>query len=197
MPNNSFTSEFKFLARNVADAYSAHQAAWDVVGPSSTDKRHFHHDYNLLPNNHGCLITVRAEPHYFDKAHYFHNNASVIRTRFDTGTMLRFSLTAVASIKSPNKPERQCFTYHEHENWIVKNSVNRGFSVDTKSLEIDNEPAVVAKPGRPIFFLNRAYFEGLLTVTDSDGFADSLISGLGRHKGLGFGMLKIINDKGN
>ena len=73
-------------------------------------------------------------------------------------------------------------------------SARNGFCVDSKSLEIDNEPALVAKPGRPKFFLNKACFEGFLTVTDSDLFAKSLISGVGRHKGLGFGMLKIINN---
>ena len=195
MPNDNFTAEFKFLARNVADAYSAHQAAWDVVGPSPTDKRHFHHDYNLLPNNQGCLITVRAESHHFDKAHYFHNNASIIRTEYDEGTRLRFLLISSALIKSPNEPQRPCVTYHEHLGWIIMHSARNGFCVDSKSLEIDNEPALVAKPGRPKFFLNKACFEGFLTVSDSDLFAKSLISGVGRHKGLGFGMLKIINNK--
>ena len=195
MPNDNFTAEFKFLARNVTDAYRTHQAAWDVVGPSPTDKRHFHHDYNLLPNNQGSLITVRAESHYFDKAHYFHQNASIIRTHYDTGTRLGFLLTAVAAIKSPNKPVRPCVTDQEHIGWLIQQSTIRGFSVEVKSLDIHHEPALIAKPRHPKFFVNRACFEGFLTVTDSEVFARSLISGIGRYKGLGFGMLKIINNK--
>ncbi|MDO9142377.1 MAG: type I-E CRISPR-associated protein Cas6/Cse3/CasE, partial [Methylobacter sp.] len=68
-----------------------------------------------------------------------------------------------------------------------------GFDVQPESLNVDSEASLIAKPGKPRFFLNRAHFSGALKVTDSDLFAQALVNGIGRHKGLGFGMLKIIN----
>ncbi|MCX7099836.1 MAG: type I-E CRISPR-associated protein Cas6/Cse3/CasE [Methylococcales bacterium] len=192
MPNNTL-AELKFLASNVNDAYGAHQAAWKVVGASPTSGRHFHHDYNILPSNRGCLITVRAEARNFDKDHPLYN-APTIQTTYEKGTTLHFLLTSAAIIKEPRKPQRPCVTRHDHLGWILMHSARNGFCINSDSLEIDNEPALIAKPGRPKFSLNKARFEGCLTVTDTDLFAKSLTSGVGRHKGLGFGMLKIINN---
>lgn len=185
---NSSISEIKFLAGSVRDAYRAHQTAWSVVGQSPNQTRHFHHDYMPLPFNNGAVITVRA------LSKHLPDNARVIQTHYEADSVLKFSLGAAASIIRHNKKEFPCVTRDELLQWINARSAANGFQVQAEFLDVDSQASLIAKPGNKRFFLNRAHFSGALKVTDSDLFAQALVNGIGRHKGLGFGMLKIINN---
>ncbi|MDP2099436.1 MAG: type I-E CRISPR-associated protein Cas6/Cse3/CasE [Methylobacter sp.] len=188
MQNTEHTiSEIRFLAGSVGDAYQAHQTAWSVVGQSPTQSRHFHHDYMPLPFNRGAFITVRA------LSNYLPGSARVIQTHHEVGSTLEFTLGAAASVIRRDKKEFPCVTRDELLQWINTRCAANGFDVQPESLNVDSEASLIAKPGKPRFFLNRAHFSGALKVTDSDLFAQALVNGIGRHKGLGFGMLKIIN----
>lgn len=185
---NPKISEIKFLAGKVFDSYQAHQAVWAVVGDSPNSVRHFHHDYTPLPFNKGAVITVRALSQYLPE------NAKLIKSEYETGETLQFSLGAAAVIIRHNNKEFPCLTHDELWNWISSRSAAHGFEVQQDGLEMDTQPFPVLKPGKHRFFLNRAYFTGVLKVTNSNLFAHALLNGIGRHKGLGFGMLKIINN---
>lgn len=189
MQNNNQTSisEIKFLASSVRDAYRAHQATWSFIGQSSTQIRHFHHDYTPLPFNKGAVITVRA------KSGLLPDNASVLKTNYESGEKLNFSLSAAATIIRQNKREFPCLTREDLVRWIQARSTANGFSVCVDSLDVDTNACLIVKPGVQRFYLNRAHYSGVLTVTDNQLFAQALVNGIGRHKGLGFGMLKIIN----
>jgi CRISPR-associated protein Cas6/Cse3/CasE subtype I-E len=189
MRKNNTLAEISILARSASDAYAAHQVAWSIIGQSPDKTRHFHHDYQHLPANQGALITVRALSQYLPQ------QAKVIQTRYENGTALNFTLAANASICRGKKKEVACLTKSELLDWIMRQASVNGFHVHQESIDVDTQPSLIRKPGKPVFFLNRAHFTGTLTVTDSDTFAQALVSGIGRHRGLGFGMLKIINNK--
>ena len=186
--NNPIISEIKFLAGKVFDPYQAHQVVWTVVGESPISARHFHHDYTPLPFNQGAVITVRALSQYLPE------NAKQIKSEYKDGETLQFSLGAAAVIIRHNNKEFPCLTHDELWTWISSRSGTHGFEVQQDGLEMNTQPIPVLKPGKQRFILNRAHFAGSLKVTNCNLFAQALLNGIGRHKGLGFGMLKIINN---
>lgn len=187
MRKNNTLAEISFLAQSANDAYTAHQAAWSIIGPAPDKTRHFHHDYQQLPANQGALITMRALSQYLPQ------QAKAIQIRYESGTALNFTVAANASICRGKKKEVPCLTKSELLDWIIRQASVHGFHIRQEFIDVDTQPSLIKKPGKPVFFLNRAHFTGILTVTNSDTFAQALISGIGRHRGLGFGMLKIIN----
>jgi CRISPR-associated protein Cas6/Cse3/CasE subtype I-E len=191
MQNNTKTSisEVKLLIGPETGAYQAHQAVWSFIGQSPNQNRHFHHDYMPLNFNKGAVITVRAETKLLPN----HSSVVKLKTQYEPGEKLTFFLSACATITRHNRKEFPCLTREELVNWIQARSSANGFSVHVDSLEVDTDACLIAKPAAPKFYLNRALYSGDLTVTDNQLFAQALVNGIGRHKGLGFGMLKIIN----
>ncbi|MDO8937554.1 MAG: type I-E CRISPR-associated protein Cas6/Cse3/CasE [Methylicorpusculum sp.] len=187
MHTKSSLAEIKLIATCTIDAYKAHQSAWQFLGKSPHNRRHFHHDFVPLPFNQGAVITIRASPEHLPA------NAKPVHINYEPGIPLEFSLVCSPTISRGNGKEEPCLTHKELLAWICTRSKPNGFEVIQDSLDFDTEPVLIAKPGKPKFYLNRAYFNGALKVTDSDLFAKALTVGIGRHKGLGFGMLKITN----
>jgi CRISPR-associated protein Cas6/Cse3/CasE subtype I-E len=188
MHQNNSLSEIRFLAPSVRNAYAAHKAAWQVMGQSPDKTRHFHHECNFLPSKDGALITIRARPEYLPP------ESTPVRTSYDAGLQLNFVLTACASTRQAGaNREVPCLSRDQLVDWIDRHSLKKGFKVDHPLLVVDTQALPVIKPGNSVFFLNKAFYSGNLTVVDSELFSKTLAEGIGRHKGLGFGMLKIIN----
>jgi len=107
---------------------------------------------------------------------------------------LNFALSACASTRQTGtNREVPCLSRDQLVDWLDRHALRHGFQVDLPLLAIDTQALPVVKPGHPVFFLNKAFYSGNLTVADSEFFSKALTEGIGRHKGLGFGMLKIIN----
>ncbi|GAB6142533.1 hypothetical protein JCM14076_32630 [Methylosoma difficile] len=183
MPNN--IAEVQFLLSST-DAYNAHRAAWQVMGSDGSGQRGFHYDFRPLPSGGQSLITLRADKTVLP------DQASEVNTYYAVGQPLAFSVAAVAS-KTLAKSRKilPLTTGDELWAWLLRNGHANGFAPHADSLGFFTEAVLIRKPRTPAFFLNRATFDGVLSVTDSTLFANTLRTGIGKHRGLGFGMMKI------
>lgn len=188
MQLNNALSEIKFWASSVRDVYAAHKATWQVMGQSPDQTRHFHHDCNFLPSREGALITIRARPDHLPL------ESTPVKIAYEAGITLNFALSACASTRLTGaNREVPCLSRDQLVDWLDRHALRHGFQVDHPLLAVDTQALPVVKPGHPAFFLNKAFYSGNLTVIDNALFSKALTEGIGRHKGLGFGMLKIIN----
>lgn len=74
--------------------------------------------------------------------------------------------------------------------WFNAQAASNGFEVNSLSVTSD-AAAFVVKKNNPLFYINQATFTGELTVADEIAFNKSLITGIGRSKSYGFGLLII------
>ena len=68
-----------------------------------------------------------------------------------------------------------------------------GFSVDIDSLLLKEKgTSILKKRGFSQINFLKIVFEGILTVEDADVFRKLLVTGLGKHKAYGFGLMTVI-----
>lgn len=78
--------------------------------------------------------------------------------------------------------------------WLAEKGLKNGFKIDKESVQLIQDKAVSFKKktsARKVSFQS-VTLEGLLTVTDADSFREALISGIGREKAFGQGMMTIV-----
>lgn len=115
------------------------------------------------------------------------------------GEKMRFKLTAnpAVSVRTPEGARRlRVHTVPRYQlGWLADKAAPNGFSVDEAAVSpAGGEPAITLrrdqrKGGKST--LVRAEFNGVLTVTDSEAFANVLTSGIGRGKAFGCGLLTV------
>lgn len=83
-------------------------------------------------------------------------------------------------------------TTHGQREWMEKQGNNCGFSLESNQYDVvSSEWKTFKKKNREIQVI-AATFEGVLTVTDKEKFKNALLSGIGREKAYGMGLLTVI-----
>ena len=85
-------------------------------------------------------------------------------------------------------------TVKQQEQWLMERAGKHGFHVETEQYSAVYSDWVTFhkgnEGGRPVSF-HMVTFEGLLTVTDAELFRETLVTGIGREKAYGCGMLTV------
>ncbi|KFI94766.1 type I-E CRISPR-associated protein Cas6/Cse3/CasE [Bifidobacterium scardovii] len=88
-------------------------------------------------------------------------------------------------------------SYDDQLEWLYRKARESGFHLPINRLEM---PEVVVRESRKINFVRRnstvtlssAVYEGVLAVDDPELLRNALVSGIGRAKGYGFGLLTLV-----
>lgn len=126
------------------------------------------------------------------------------------GQVMQFRLTAnpAYSIIRPGKKQGRIVphvTVEQQRKWLMDRAEKSGFKLLERTSTDSNEPVrtpmfEVVNREWPVLHrktghgarLSRVTFEGLLRVTDSDLFKQTLTKGLGREKAFGMGLMTVI-----
>lgn len=88
---------------------------------------------------------------------------------------------------------KPCYDEKSQIKFLLDRSNLNGFSVDIDSLLLKEKgTSILKKRGFRQINLLKIVFEGILTVEDADVFRKLLVTGLGRHKAYGFGLMTVI-----
>lgn len=130
--------------------------------------------------------------------------------RVQAGQLMRFRLTANPSYRMKRPGERQGrvvphITAAQQRKWLEDRAEKAGFQlVDQQDVDDDAaffEPAFdIVSRDWPVLHrkqghgarLSRVTFEGVLRVTNATTFRQTLVTGLGREKAFGMGLLTVI-----
>jgi CRISPR system Cascade subunit CasE len=127
--------------------------------------------------------------------------------RFQAGERYRFRLRANPTVCRVNRdadgvrhPRRECvFDEGEQVGWLARAAASGGFAIATEAvLAVPCGKREGYKPSpragaRPDVITSYAVdLNGTLTITDPEGFANTLRSGIGRDRAWGCGLLSVI-----
>ncbi|NLU36783.1 MAG: type I-E CRISPR-associated protein Cas6/Cse3/CasE [Clostridiales bacterium] len=89
-------------------------------------------------------------------------------------------------------------TPEQQKQWLIGKSESCGFKLEEDGFDVINTRWIKFYKGKynHQVILRAATFEGLLTITDVERFKQSLISGIGRAKAYGCGLLTIARPRG-
>ena len=91
------------------------------------------------------------------------------------------------------RPSTQAIVEEAGLEWLKSRAKTGGFSFDNSSVRIDGyQPKTSGrKKGNKEIRYNTMDFRGILTVTDSEHFSNTLMQGLGKAKAFGCGLMLI------
>ena len=123
--------------------------------------------------------------------------------RITDGSTWRFRLTANPTICNKNASDKtQRGTVHAHitvnhqKEWLANRAKQHGFLLKDDDFTVTNSQwKTFYKPSGHKVQLLSVSFEGTLTVTDAQKFRDVLLSGLGRGKAYGLGLLTVARSE--
>ena len=107
---------------------------------------------------------------------------------FRNGQLLQFRLRANPTVKRDGK-RLGLYTENEQTKWLLRKAECGGFKVLHVVLKSAGKRKATTNGAGATFVA--ITFEGVLSVTDADKFAQTLESGIGSAKGFGFGMLSV------
>ena len=117
--------------------------------------------------------------------------------RISEGTEWHFRLTANPTVakqvvgRKRGKVKAITIASGQRE-WLKRQGLKKGFMLQDNQYDIvKSEWRTIKKENREIQIL-AVTFEGILTVTDANGFREALISGIGREKAYGMGLLTVV-----
>lgn len=121
--------------------------------------------------------------------------------RISNGSRWQFRLTANPTIchKNPgdNVKRGKITAYispEYQEKWLFDRAEANGFELSYNEFQVSgNRPLVFKKHGKRCVTLLSVTYDGILTVTDADKFKKAMISGIGRGKAYGNGLLTIVH----
>jgi CRISPR system Cascade subunit CasE len=160
-----------------------------------------------------CLLVLSAEkPDFLYIARQFGyehweqkwetKNYNQLLARLKSGQIWRFRLRANpvhSSCKEKNETSGRGkvfahVTQRQQRQWFINRAQACGFSLDENAFDVvhtDWKKFRKANGSNHEVVLRTADFEGLLTITDAESFKDTLLSGIGRAKAYGCGLLTI------
>ena len=143
----------------------------------------------------------------FRSKSYDHLLASI-----QNGQVLRFRVTANPTYADPQPGKERGKVYphvtiEQQRNWLIKKSANAGFEIMKRTNDmipdagdqylfdiVHRDHPGLNRKGNRVVHLSRVTFEGILKVTDSDVFRQTLIQGLGREKAFGMGLMTVLSE---
>lgn len=117
--------------------------------------------------------------------------------RISTGSKWHFRLTANPTVaiqtKEKERGKVKAITIAaKQREWLRRQGDKKGFFLQESQFDVvQSEWKTINKCEREIQVL-AVTFEGILTVTDEDMFRETLISGIGREKAYGMGLLTVV-----
>lgn len=117
--------------------------------------------------------------------------------RISTGSKWHFRLTANPTLAKPAEGKKRgkvkaITILQKQREWLKKQSLKKGFCLEKAQFDVvQSEWKTIKKKEKEIRILSVS-FEGVLTVTDADKFCHTLISGIGREKAYGMGLLTVV-----
>ncbi|NLD52373.1 MAG: type I-E CRISPR-associated protein Cas6/Cse3/CasE [Clostridiales bacterium] len=123
--------------------------------------------------------------------------------RLAQGQLWRFRLRAnpVHSVKEKDAPGRGKVTAHvtqeQQKKWLIARAQACGFALQPDAFDVVHTQWLkFNKGGGREVTLRTATFEGILTITDPERFKDALLSGIGRAKAYGCGLMTVMSCRG-
>lgn len=114
------------------------------------------------------------------------------------GDLMRFRVTLNPVISESQGSGKRgkikpCYDEKSQIKFLLDRSSINGFSVDIDSLLLKEKgTSIFKKHGFGQINFLKIVFEGILTVEDEDVFRKLLVTGLGKHKAYGFGLMTVI-----
>lgn len=114
------------------------------------------------------------------------------------GDLMRFRVTLNPVISESQGSGKRgkikpCYDEKSQIKFLLDRSSINGFSVDIDSLLLKEKgTSILKKHGFGQINFLKIVFEGILTVEDEDVFRKLLVTGLGKHKAYGFGLMTAI-----
>lgn len=116
------------------------------------------------------------------------------------GSVWRFKLKANPTVKKFDPLKKKSVNIPhitpEHQlTWLLERAEKNGFAIEPNEAFVTKSTIIDFKKtsGGPHVKILAVTFEGRLTVTDEERFRSALISGIGREKAYGLGMLTIVS----
>ncbi len=133
-------------------------------------------------------------------------NYDLLLSRLNQGQVWQFRLCANPVHSSFKEKDQKSgrgkvfahVTQEQQRQWLIKKSESCGFSLDEDEFDIVNTQWLKFNKGvtgNHKVTLRTATFEGLLTITNIERFKETIVSGIGRSKAYGCGLLTIANRK--
>jgi CRISPR system Cascade subunit CasE len=120
------------------------------------------------------------------------------RIRPDHSWRFRLKANPVHSVKDRDTMSRGKVMAHvtsqQQKQWLVKRAQHCGFSLNPDAFDVIHTQwqKFNKEDGHEVTFRTATY-EGILTVTNPDCFRESLITGIGRAKAYGCGLMTVIS----
>lgn len=203
-------SEFDHIKENKT-SYAHHQFLWTLF-PNITSKKDRQFLFKHLPNNSAPTFIIVSKVPPTD------HPAWEVRTKpyspiINSGDKFEFTLTAnpVVTKKNPGKKQSQrCdivmdWRYNndrkskplsdvvkdEGIKWLSKKGVKKGFSVIQGNAGGYTQKRFFKANSKQSIRISTIDFSGILEVTSSEKFIDTLFNGIGPAKGFGAGLMLI------
>ena len=148
------------------------------------------HDY--------LLIFSEQKPNEHSLERYGVENTAEIKdynpflNKLMDGQILRFRLTANPTHRHDGKVLPHV-TIEYQKKWLLDKAKQSGFDLNEEQFDIVNrEYSPLYKKENRHVNLSKVSFEGILKITDLNKFKQSLVSGIGREKAFGMGLLTVI-----
>ncbi|CAG1772045.1 CRISPR-associated endoribonuclease Cse3 [uncultured bacterium] len=140
------------------------------------------------------LLTVSEN--YFLTGNYHPHCVKEFSTELPAGNLYHFKLRA-NTVRRDKATGKRVGVYDEKDlcDWLSRKSLNAGFSLIGFQVHRENQ-FVASIPGsedKHNATLASTVFQGILKVENPSLFSDTIRSGLGAAKGLGFGMLSLVS----
>lgn len=169
--------------------YALHQRIWDeyVGGRSNNEERDYIFQFKEVGSN--LLVALRTHGDSV-AADSFQQRLSPVT--YDVAPTVRYAF----EIRVAPEVRRNRTVIHTPQNeeaaaWFAQKAERHGFHV-TRIDECVSQARVFHGKKRRRITLNDTFIRGELVVTGSGPFLEALCCGVGRHKGLGYGMLHLL-----
>ncbi len=200
-----------------ADNYSLHKMMWDLFPASPHARRDFLFRKDM---RHGWpVFYVLSSRQPMSVNGVFDVETKIFSPKLRSGERLTFSLRAnpvrtrktddsnskkrkrddvvmhlkrqlrAKKIQEVNLPSQSELMQEAGEDWLERQAAKRGFKIETVRVDGYQQHILYSK-SRKIHF-SSLDFNGILKVTDTDRFLDSLYSGIGPAKAFGCGLMLI------
>lgn len=108
------------------------------------------------------------------------------------GQRLRFRLVANPTHRHEGKVVPHITIQYQKE-WLLKKAEQSGFELIEEQFDVvGRDYSSLYKKGNRHVLLSKVTFEGYLKISDIDRFKQVLVSGIGREKAFGMGLLTVI-----
>ena len=161
--------------------YKLHQWLWKQFEKANQDNRPFLYRSEKIADK--LLLTVRRTTELETSLRLTDRYLDL-----SENTVFQFSLKAVPVTRRGNKSLP--LIGEAAEIWLSDQATKSGFKIIALT-ENNSFPLIFSGKNGHRVVLNETYFSGTLRVTDCVLFGEVLITGIGRHRGFGFGLLDV------